>query len=74
MSKDQLKNLILSFAQDVIFSYNDKEYCINPFSLKKFELGTQDHIFNFNSIDELMSANIFDGKCLNEISEIIIVY
>lgn len=74
MSKDQLKNLILSFAQDVIFSYNDKEYCINPFSLKKFELGTQDHIFNFNSIDELMSANIFEGKCLNEISEIIIVY
>lgn len=74
MSKGQLKKIILSFAQDVIFSYNEKEYCINPFSIKKFEVGTQDNVFKFNSIDELMSANIFDGKCLNEISEKIIVY
>ena len=74
MNKSQLKKLILSFAQDVIFSYNDKEYCINPFSLKKFEVGMQNCVYKFNSIDELMSANIFDGKCLNEISEKIIVY
>ncbi len=74
MNKGKLKKLILSLTQDVIFSYNNKEYCINPFSSNKFEVGAQDRVYNFDCIDKLMSANIFDGKCLNDISERINIY
>ncbi len=74
MNKSKLKKLILSFTQDIIFSYNNKEYCINPFNVKKFEIGTQNNVFEFSSIEELMSAKIIDGKCLNDISENLIIY
>lgn len=74
MNKSKLRNLILSFTQDIIFSFNNKEYCINPFNEKKIEIGTDDDVLEFHSVDELMSANIIDGKCLNDISDAIIIY
>lgn len=74
MNKSKLKKIILSFTQDVLFSYKGKEYCINPFNEKKFEIGTQSKVYEFNSIDELLSANIFDGRSLNDISDEICIY
>lgn len=74
MSKKDLKELILSLSQDVIFIYNNIEYCINPFSKNKFEVATDKNVITYNDIEDLMSAEIFDNKSLNDISNDIKLY
>lgn len=74
MKKDKLRSLILSLVQDVVFSYNNKDYCINPYTKHKFEVGCNDDVILFDNIEKLMAAKIFDGQCLNDISNKIILY
>lgn len=66
-----IKKLILSLLQDVVFEYDNKTCCINPWHEHKFELGYGDFIKDYSDIDELMNDKIFNGKSLCEISNII---
>lgn len=74
MNKDKLRSLILSFLQDIEFSYNNKDYCINPYNKNKFEVGCGDNVIIIDDIDKLMTAKIFDGECLNDISNSLYFY
>ena len=67
MTPDKFKTLIMSFTDDVVFSYRGKTACINPWNDKKYELGFGDVGKTYASIDELMSDPVFDGKSLNQI-------
>lgn len=69
MKIEDLKKLILSLSQDVIFQVNGKTVCINPWNEHKFEVGFGDINREYNNIDFLLNDKIYDGKSLNEISE-----
>ncbi len=69
MNKEKLKDLILSFCQDVIFQYHGENACINPYNKNKFEVGYGDKAKIYTDIDELMDDKFYDGKSLNQISE-----
>ncbi len=68
MKPQDLKDLILSLNQDVVFRFKGKVACINPWNEHKFEVGYGDISKNYNNIDILMSDNIYNGQSLNEIS------
>lgn len=69
MNKDELKALILSLNQDVVFEFKGKTACINPFNVNKFEVGYDEEIQTFHDIDTLMNDKFFAGMSLNQISE-----
>ncbi len=69
MTSQDLKDLILSLSQDVIFNFKGETACINPWNEHKFEVGYGDISKAYNDIDILMSDNIYSGMSLNEISE-----
>lgn len=73
MKSYDLKNLILSLNQDVVFDFHGKTCCINPWSSKKIELGYMDTAKTYTDIDKLMQDPIFDGKSLNQISSEIVL-
>lgn len=66
--KKDLINAILSFRYDICFNYSGKSVCINPWNENKFEIGYGDTVKTFKSIDDLMTAKIFDGRNLNSIA------
>ena len=68
MTAQEIKNLILSLVQDVVFEYNGLSCCINPWSDHKFEVGYGDEAKTYSDIDTLMNDRIFDGRSLSEIS------
>ena len=69
MKMKDLRDLILSLSQDVIFQFDGKTVCINPWNEHKFEVGYGDICRVYNNIDMLMVDKIYNGKSLNEISE-----
>lgn len=70
MTTADLRNIILSFTNDVVFEYHGKVGCINPWHEHKFEACfNNETVRNYDSIDKLMSDPIYDGKCLNKIVE-----
>lgn len=73
MSADDLKQLILSLTQDVLFDYQGMSACINPWNIHKFEVGYGDEVKTYTDIDDLMSDKFFNGKSLNEISENLVI-
>lgn len=69
MTEQKLRERILAFTNDVEFQYHGKWYCINPWNPKKFQLGGDDFAATYGSIDELMAAPVFDGRCLADITD-----
>lgn len=69
MKPDDLKALILSLTQDILFEYQGKSVCINPWSNKKIDVGFGDDGKIYTDIDDLMTDKFFNGKSLTEISE-----
>lgn len=69
MNAQDIKNLIVSIVQDVVFEYNNKTCCINPYNKHKFELGYGNKVKTYNDIDDLMNDKIFKGKSLYDIAE-----
>lgn len=63
------KNLILSLVQDVVFEYDNKTCCINPWSRTKFEVGYNDIVKIYSDIDDLMNDTIFNGRSLSDIAD-----
>ncbi len=69
MSNEKIRALILDFTNDIVFTYHGKTLCINPWNEKKFEVGYGDVGYDFNDIDDLMSAPILDGQSINQVAE-----
>lgn len=69
MKAKELKNLILSLTQDVVFEYDGKVACINPWNESKIEVGYDNEIKTYNNIDDVMNDPFYHGKSLVEIVE-----
>nr|DAG52956.1 MAG TPA: hypothetical protein [Caudoviricetes sp.] len=69
MNPKNLKELILSLTQDVVFEYDGAVACINPWNAKKIEVGYDDKMKTYDNIDDVMNDPIYHGKSLQEISE-----
>ena len=69
MKSDDLKELILSLSQDVVFEYDGAVACINPWNERKFEIGYDDEVKIYDNIDDVMKDPFYHGKSLQEISE-----
>lgn len=69
MTAKEIKDLIMSFTNDVILNYPEHDTIfINPWSETKFEFSYENIDKTYKSIDELMSDRIFNGKSLAEIA------
>ena len=69
MKPENLKELILSLTQDVIFEYDGAIACINPWNEAKIEVGYGDKMKTYDNINDVMSDTFYHGKSLQEISE-----
>lgn len=69
MKPNDLKNLILSLTQDVVFEYDGAVACINPWNVHKFEVGYDNKVKTYDNIDNLMDDPFYHGKSLSEIAE-----
>lgn len=69
MNAKTIREIIMSFANDVLLDYPDNDTIfINPCSENKFIFSYKDIDKTYTSIDELMSDKIYDGKSLTEIA------
>lgn len=71
MNLNQLKELILSLTQDVTFEFEGEYACINPYNEKKIEIGYGDTVKIYHSIEDAVNDEIFHGKALKDICEIL---
>lgn len=69
MKPKDLKELILSLTQDVVFEYDGAVACINPWNEAKIEVGYDDNTKTYHNIDDVMNDPFYHGKSLQEISE-----
>ena len=69
MKAKNLKELILSLTQDVVFEYDGAVACINPWNEAKIEVGYDDNTKMYDNIDDVMNDPFYHGKSLQEISE-----
>lgn len=69
MKAKDLKNLILSLTQDVVFEYDGAVACINPWNESKIEAGYDNKVKTYNNIDDVMNDPFYHGKALVEIAE-----
>lgn len=72
MTAKEIKDIILSFTNDVLLNYPGHDMIfINPWNDTKFEFSYKDINKTYNSIDELMPDKIFNGKSLSEIAPLL---
>lgn len=69
MEPKDLKDLILSFTQDIVFEYDGAVACINPWNAHKFEVGYDHKVKTYDNIHDLMEDPFYHGKSLSEIAE-----
>lgn len=69
MKKEKLFELINSLSCDIEFVYAEKNGSICPLSRNDIDLVYGKLEKNYDSVDKLMSDNVFEGKCLNDIAE-----
>lgn len=69
MKPKNLKDLILSLTQDVVFEYDGAVACINPWNETKIEVGYDDKMKTYDNIDDVMNDPMYHGKLLQEISD-----
>lgn len=69
MKPKDLKKLILSLTQDVVFEYDGAVACINPWNEAKIEVGYDDSTKIYDDIDDVMNDPFYHGKSLQEISK-----
>ena len=73
MKTEKLYKLIDSLAGDIDFTYKGKHGSICPFSRTDIALAYDSNVHSHTSISDVLNDKMFDGKCLNEISERIIL-
>ena len=64
MKPKDLKELILSLTQDVVFEYDGVVACINPWNETKIEVGYDDKMKTYDNIDDVMSDPYYHWKSL----------
>ena len=69
MKAKNLKELILSLTQDVVFEHDGAVACINPWNEAKIEVGYDNKMKTYDNIDDVMYDPFYHGKSLQEISE-----
>ena len=69
MKAKNLKELILSLTQDVVFEYDGAVACINPWNEAKIEVGYDNKMKTYDNIEDVMNDPLYHGKSLQEISE-----
>lgn len=55
MKSENLKALILSLTQDIVFEYDGGVACINPWNETRIEVGYDDKMKTYDNIDDVMS-------------------
>ena len=72
MTKEKLKEAIMSFTNDVLLDYPDHDMIfINPCSVHKFIFSYDNIDKTYRSINELMEDRIYDGKSLSDIAPLL---
>ncbi len=74
MNSLELKKWIDSLLQDIEFSYLGKDGAICPFSRDNISVIYDGVNKDYTSIDDVMSDPFYNGNCLNDISEDLIIY
>lgn len=74
MNPKDLYQLINSLSTDIEFDYAGGHGFICPFSRSNISIGFLENEKTCTSVDEAMSAPIFNGKSLNEVSGSIEIY
>ena len=74
MRRKELEKLILSLSQDVLFDFEGKSACINPWNPQKIEVGYGDMVKTYDCIEDVMEDKFYHGKSLNEICEKLDIY
>lgn len=69
MKPNKLAEIIDSLASDIDFYYKGKHGAICPFSHNDIALSYDGEDHNHISVEDAMNDKMFNGKCLNEISE-----
>ena len=73
MKANELYDFIDSLTSDIDFEYDGKHGAICPFSRTDISLSYDDEAHDHTSIADVKNDKIFNGKCLNEISEQIVL-
>lgn len=69
----KLKKRILEFTTLVGFDYMGKNGYVDPFNSGDFDLFYDGDTIKVDSIEKVMTTPFFDGKCLNDICDEIII-
>lgn len=69
MTAEDIREHLGNLIGAITFEYNGKNCGIDPLSLNKFVMWYGDDETVAESVDEVMSIDFFDGKCLEEIIE-----
>lgn len=69
MNATKLRDWIDSLTDDIEFYYRGLPGSICPFNRDNISLTYNGDTVDVKSVDEAMGAKIFDGECLNDISE-----
>lgn len=67
MTVTQLRRRILDMTDDVCFAHNGRDCCINPHNDKCIDVGYNGVVTQCQSIDDVFTVPIFDGKPLRDI-------
>ncbi len=68
MEPEELKGRIQSLATHILFDYKGVAGGVDPFNAGDFDLWYGDVYLKAHSIEEVMTAPVFDGKSLNDIA------
>ena len=68
MTAKKVKDMIMSFTDDVILYYEGEMIFINPCSTQKIIFSYKDIDKTYTNINDLMSDKIYNGKSLTEIA------
>ena len=69
MTAEDIREHLGNLIGAITFEYNGKNCGIDPLSLNKFVMWYGDDETVAESVDEVMSIDVFDGNCLEEIIE-----
>ncbi len=65
----EIRKRLLEFCGIMAFRYHGMDCDIDPFNPSFFHVACNGTETDVNSIDEVMSGQLFDGACLNDIAE-----
>lgn len=67
MRLSEIKEHLENLTGQITFKYNDKNCGVDPLSLNEFDVWYGDDMRTADSIDEVISNDLFDGKALRDI-------